>query len=38
MAQQIGVYALLAVAIIFLSFKLFKSKKKDKCDKDCNCG
>ena len=38
MAQQIGVYALLAAAIIFLSFKFLKPKKKDKCDKDCNCG
>ncbi len=36
MAQQIGVYALLAVAIIFLGFKLFKPKKEN-CDKDCNC-
>jgi hypothetical protein len=38
MAQQIGVYALLTVAIIFLGFKLFKPQKKDNCDKDCNCG
>jgi len=38
MAQQIGVYALLALAIIFLGFKFLKPKKKNNCDKDCNCG
>ncbi|MBA3683577.1 MAG: FeoB-associated Cys-rich membrane protein [Bacteroidetes bacterium] len=38
MVQQIIVYSLLAAAIIFLGIKLFKPKKKDNCDKDCNCG
>ncbi|MEO6303501.1 MAG: FeoB-associated Cys-rich membrane protein [Bacteroidia bacterium] len=38
MIQQIIVYALLAAAIIFLGFKFLKPKKKDNCDKDCNCG
>ncbi|MDP1800527.1 MAG: FeoB-associated Cys-rich membrane protein [Bacteroidota bacterium] len=37
MVQQIIVYALVATAIIFLAFKYFKPKKKDNCDKDCNC-
>ncbi len=38
MVQQIIVYALLAIAIIFLGIKFFKPKKKENCDKDCNCG
>ncbi|MBL7919325.1 MAG: FeoB-associated Cys-rich membrane protein [Bacteroidia bacterium] len=36
--QQIIVYSLLATAIIFLGLKFFKPKKRDNCDKDCNCG
>ncbi|MDO9000917.1 MAG: FeoB-associated Cys-rich membrane protein [Bacteroidota bacterium] len=38
MVQQFIVYSLLAIALVFLAFKFLKPKKKDNCDKDCNCG
>jgi len=37
--QDILTYIALGLAIGFLVKKyFFKSKKKGKCDKDCNCG
>lgn len=38
MTQEIIIYILLAAAVLFLGFKYLRTKKKDDCDTDCNCG
>ena len=38
MLQQVLVYVLLGVALLFLLRKyFFKGKKKNNCDTDCDC-
>lgn len=37
MLQQLSVYIILAIAIIFLGIKFFKPKKKGNCGNGCDC-